>query len=173
MFITIQTALERAKEKERSWDHWQLDVTKVNWNNRVFCVYILNGPLVLAVGGSGQMGKLASTALDAGLFGKARGSDCYSTLCNEQVMLTHKLLKSVIIINLSPPLHHNLISSSVISSSVVYISEETSGNLLFRTGVNEFYWLTHSLELGLSNYCCFTSLNRLWALQIATRPLAH
>lgn len=85
------------------------------------------------------MGKLASTALDAGLFGKARGSDCYSTLCNEQVMLTHKLLKSVIIINLSPPLHHNLISSSVIFSSVVYISEETSGNLLFRTGVNEFY----------------------------------
>lgn len=94
---------------------------------------------MLAVGGSGQMGKLASSALDAGLFGKARGWDCYKTHCNEQVMLTHKLVKSVIIINLSPPLHHKLISSFLSSSSVVYISEGTSGNLLFRTGVNEFY----------------------------------
>lgn len=92
-----------------------------------------------AVGGSGQMGKLASAALDAGLFGIAGGWDSYSTHCNEQVMLTHKLLKSVIIINLSPPLHHNLISISLSSSSVVYISEETSGNLLFRIRVNEFY----------------------------------
>lgn len=82
------------------------------------------------------MGKLARTALDVG---KARRWDCCSIHCNEQVMLTHRLLKSVIIINLSPLLQHKLIPSSFSSSSVVYTSKETLGILFFRTRVNEFY----------------------------------
>lgn len=47
----------RKRRRVQSWDHWQLDVTKVNWNNRFLCVYILNGPLVSAVLGSLQRGE--------------------------------------------------------------------------------------------------------------------
>lgn len=50
----------RKRRRVQSWDHWQLDVTKVNWNNRFLCVYILNGPLVSAVLGFLHKGKLGS-----------------------------------------------------------------------------------------------------------------
>jgi len=51
----------RKRRRVQSWDHWQLDVTKVNWNNRFLCVYILNGTLVSAVLGFLQKEKLGSS----------------------------------------------------------------------------------------------------------------
>lgn len=104
-------------------------------------VYILNGPLVSAALGSQQKGKLGSTVA-IGLKYKANTYTHTHTHCNEQVMLRHRLLKSVIIINLS--LHLSplpLISISLPSLFLffpAYISEQASGNPSLSIGGNEF-----------------------------------
>lgn len=90
----------RKRRRVQSWDHWQLDVTKVNWNNRFLCVYILNGPLVSAVLGFLHKGKLGSKVA-IGLSWKRMAKTHTCSHRNEQVMLRHRLLKSVIIINLA------------------------------------------------------------------------
>lgn len=61
----------------------------------------------------------------------------HSTQLNEQVMLKHKLIKSVIIINLSPPLHG--MPSPSLPFSLSTSSEQTALNPLLGTGGNEFY----------------------------------
>ena len=78
----------RKRLRVQSWDHWQLDVTKVNWNNRFLCVYILNGPLASAVLGSPHTGKLGSTAAAVGLRWKCE-ADTHTHTHTHTHTLTH------------------------------------------------------------------------------------
>ncbi len=134
----------RKRLRVQSWDHWQLDVTKVNWNNRFLCVYVINGPLVSAVLGflqKGEAGEHCGYRAVLEVWGRHTHTHIL-THCNEQVMLRHRLLKSVIIINLS--LHLSLSPSSPSPFPLsffffpVYISEQAWGNPSLSTGGNEF-----------------------------------
>lgn len=116
-----QRKRSRKRRRVQSWDHWQLDVTKVNWNNRFLCVYILNGPLVSAVLGFLHEGKLGSKVA-IGLCWKCMANTDTHSHCNEQVMLRHRLLKSVIIINLAP--HLSIFLPSVFPFFPLYIRHQ-------------------------------------------------
>lgn len=101
---------ERAGENDEEYRAEIID--SLMWRRSIeitgfLCVYILNGPLVSVVLGFLQkekLGKLCGYRAALKVWGQHTHThtDLLSlTHCNEQVMLRHRLLKSVIIINLS------------------------------------------------------------------------